>query len=358
MTGVRARAGAVACAGLALGMGACGLGSKQVLADRVINATHQLEADGTAEAALTIGIRIVPGKKPAQPGPARIAAFQLPALSALVDLRNGQAAVGVQNGDAGTAALLFLGSDIYERIPPKEATAGNRVRSQAASNLFPLIAAGNPQALELITRRQQPASPPAPPGLPAVTTTTTTTAPTTTTTEKASPLRRAPRVPRQWIAFDYSKIKDRDSTKRAGSYAISPDAILRLGNGVLTGSIKRVGVEGTGEDQLVRYDANVNRDKAERRLSEQQKKTLDKIFKANAVSARVFKARFWLDGHGRLRRMAVSLRQSLTNIDRADLNLTIDITKTGVPVAIPVPDPKATAVVGSLGQLVTSVSAS
>ena len=106
-----------------------------------------------------------------------------------------------------------------------------------------------------------------------------------------------------------------------------------------------------------RYDANVSRDKAERRLPESERKLLDKIFTANAVSARVLKSHIWVDGRGNMRRFSVTLRQGLTNIDRADLTVSIAITSVGADhIAIDRPDPKATSVVASLGQLVTKVA--
>ena len=88
--------------------------------------------------------------------------------------------------------------------------------------------------------------------------------------------------------------------------------MLRLAGGVLTGSIERHADPKTG---LVRYDANVSRDKAERRLNEDDRKLLDKVFRANVIGGRTFPARIWLDGDGNLRRFEVKLRQSLTNVD-------------------------------------------
>ena len=332
---------------------ACSLGAKQSLADRIVNASKRLQASGGATATLAVKIALVKSDKPIVPGPPRILPAELPPVAALLDLRHGNAVVGVKSADPTTASLVFIGSDLYQRIPPKEVAAGSKVPSSAASNLLPLLAANGAQLLSTQTAADVGVQLPA--GL-AIPTTTSTSTSTTSTTVKPSALRRAPRVPRQWIAFDYSKIKDHDDTKRAGSYALNPDVLLRLLPGLLTGSIKQRGADPVEGPGLMRYDANVSRDKADRRLSERDRKILDKMFTANAITARVFKTSIWLDGSGQLRRFTVTMRQGLTSIDRADLTVTLDVTAAGTEVAVPRPDPKATAVVGTLGQLVSSVS--
>jgi hypothetical protein len=50
------------------------------------------------------------------------------------------------------------------------------------------------------------------------------------------------------------------------------------------------------------------------------------------------------------------MRQHLTSVDRADLTVTIELDRTGLPLRIEAPDRKATATVSTLGQLVTSVA--
>lgn len=334
----------------------CGIGGKEHLAQNVIDAARRLDSAGTVSATVAVSVQLVKSKKPAVPGPPRIIPSAVPPLPSILDLRHDAAAVGVKGDDPSTATLLFLGSDLYERIPPKDVSVGVKVPSSAATNMVALLAVTSPSAVQLSGPGASllsgtVAGPNASGAIP-----TTTTVPTTTTTAKPSALRRAPRVPRQWIGFDYQSIKDKDATKRAGSYALNPDVVLRLAQGVLSGSIKRSGPEPSPEGELTRYDANVSRDKAERRLPESQRKTLDKMFKANAISGHVFKASIWLDGKGALRRFDVTLRQSLTSIDRADLRVVLTITGTGARADIARPDPKATARVGSLGQLVTAVT--
>jgi hypothetical protein len=230
---------------------------------------------------------------------------------------------------------------VYQRIAPKTTATGVAAvlgqgsatvaaLASAASNLQPLVDAYHGTTLNLT-------------GAAAVTSSSS----TTTTTIAHAALRRASRIPREWIAFDYASLDKKDRNKRAGSFAINPAVLVRLVQGVLTGSIERHGD---------RYDANVNRDKAERHLSEDERKLLDKIFRANAISKRTFPAHIWLDRDGALRRFEVRMRQRLTSIDRADLTVRIDFDGVGSPIRIGAPDRRATATVSSLGQLVTSVA--
>ena len=159
-------------------------------------------------------------------------------------------------------------------------------------------------------------------------------------------------IQRRWLTLDYGSLPRRDSNKTAGSFAISPIVIERLVTGTLTGSVRQLGGEVIDGTTTVHYKMNVSRDKAEKGLSDTQRKDLDKVFRANAIAARVFPAEAWLDQAGVLRRLTVKLRQSLGRIDRADLRVTLELHPVAVPVSVPLPDPKQTVVVQNLGQLV------
>jgi hypothetical protein len=318
----------IAVTAIALGSGACGLGDKEALADRLTDAAGRLKASHGMTGTVTVRVAVVKSDDdPVVPGAPKILPATVEQVPIALDLEHDAAAVGLRDGDPGTAVLLFRGGDVYQRIAPKTTGVASAVLASAASNLQPLVDAYHGLTLNLTGD--------------AATTSTT------STTIQHAGLKRASRIPREWIAFDFDELDKDDDTKRAGSFAINPTVLLRLVQGVLTGSIERRGD---------RYDANVNRDKAERHLSEDERKLLDKIFRANAVSKHTFPAHIWLDRDGSLRRFEVRLRQTLTNVDRADLTVTIDIATRGDDVRIPAPDRKATATVGSLGQLVTAVA--
>jgi hypothetical protein len=315
----------------------CGLGAKQALADRIIAASKRLDAAGTATGTIDAEVALVKSDQPLVPGPPKILPGRITDVPSVFDLAHDSAAVGVKGDDPTTAVVVFRGSDLYQRIAPKTSAIAAAVLSSAASNLEPLVDAYHGITLALTAPADGAA----------------TTSSTTTTTIKHAALQRASRIPREWIAFDFASLDSADSTKRAGSLAINPVVLLGLVKGTLTGSIER---SATGESGLTRYDGNVNRDKAERDLSDDEHKLLDKIFTANAVSGRTFPASIWLDGKGDIRRFRVRLRQHLTNVDRADLTITIDLRASDHRVRVGAPDSKATASVESLGQLVTAVA--
>lgn len=347
-----ARPAAVAVAAV-LAVSACGLGGKQAETDRVLAASARLDAAASVPARIAVRVTKVKSDKPAVPGPPRIVEAALPPVPAVLDLKRGDAAVGVRDGDPAAAALVFLGSAIYERLPPKDVSTAPKPPATAATNLLAIAAIGSGQVVAVDAAA--PAAQDATPAVGDTSPSTTTTTATTSATPRPSPLQRAPRIPRQWIAFDYRRLDEKDTTKRAGSLAINPVTIVGLTQGLLTGSVTAHPVQQDGQ-ALTRYDGNVSRDKAERRLSEDDRKLLDKVFAANAVSGRTYPAHIWLDAGGNLRRFEVRLGQRLTNVDRANLTVTIDIAGPAGPVTIPRPDPKATGTVESLGQLVTAVS--
>jgi hypothetical protein len=251
-----------------------------------------------------------------------------PDLKAIIDFPSGRAAVGFVGDDPASAAMVFVGNTVFQRRLSLPAGPQAAAAAGAPTNLLPLAASA-----------KLAAAPPV--GVPP------TVAPTTTTTTPAagaSRLHRSTKIQRNWLSFDYASIPKRNTDKTAGSFVINPVAIERLLDGTLTGSVRQV--------EPGHYKLNVNRDKAERHLSVKQKKDLDKTFRANAIHGRVFPADVWLDATGNLTRMTVRFRQTLTNIDRDDLYVTLDLAPSAAPGAIALPDPKETAVVQNLGQLV------
>ncbi|MEY2471112.1 MAG: hypothetical protein QOK28_441 [Actinomycetota bacterium] len=330
--------------------GACGLGERDAQATRIVHAGERLLKAPSVTGVLEARVQIVKSDKPIAPGPARIAPEHVNEIGVVINAPARTAEVGT-NTPSGKPAILFAGGAIYQRIAAKSVqVAGNRLTASVPSNFNALAAEYSSQlvpAPEPATTGATTSSSIASPNftLPTTTTTSTTAAP--------SLLRRRVQIVREWAAFDYAGIADHDKTKHAGSIAVNPVDLLRLTKGVLTGSIERRGAE---RESLVRYDANVSRDKAERGLSEHARKVLDKEFKANAVTRRVFPAKFWLDTHGDLKRFEVKLRQQLTSIDRGDLTLSLDLAPAPNAVVIKKPGRRGTVRVHTLGELVTTVT--
>ena len=337
-------------AGLALTLtGGCSLGARQSMADRVTGSVRRAEAAGEARGSLSVRVEVLRSRLPVAPGPPKIVAVAAVDLATILEFRVGRAAVGVPGEDPANAALMFDGSRVFERKDVKvpAAIAG------AASNVLSLVATAGPPATSGQLDQPGPAGQLsqlarlAP--VPTTTTTTTAAAAPPTTGQR---LRRPVQIQRRWLALDYGALPRRDSNKTAGSFAISPVVIEHLVVGALTGSVRQLPTEVVDGTTAVHYKMNVSRDKAERGLSDAQRRDLDKVFRANAIGARVFPAEAWLDQAGVLRRVEVTLRQSLGRIDRADLRITLDLHPLAVPVPVPLPDPRQTVIVQNLGQLV------
>jgi hypothetical protein len=321
---------------LALGLSACGLGDREAQADRVIHAGEKLLATPSVAATVEATVALVKSDKPVAPGPARLAPEHVSQIGAVINAPHHAAALGTNSAN-GKNVIVFAGNKIYQRISSKSASAAkNTLTAAVPSNFNALAAAMTTQLLTV-------------PTVPVEITTTT----STSTTAPPSKLRRRLQIVREWAAFDYAAIKDRDRTKHGGSLAVNPVDLLRLSRGVLAGSIKRRSADASGR---VEYDGNVSRDKAERNLTEDEREILDKEFVANAITRRVFPAKFWLDADGSLARMQVKLRQQLSSVDRADLTVSFDFALQPTPVVIKAPGKQGTVHVRTLGELVTTVT--
>jgi hypothetical protein len=361
-----------------VGLSACSLGAKQAMTDRVIAAAERVRAGGAADGVLSVQVKVVPARLPVAPGPPRIVNGAAVGLVTAIDFKNGRAAVAYDGTNPATAAMVFVGSRIYQRTgikapAPTVATVPNlqAVAAQATRGAPVAVAVGgggvdsNLVTLSAAAARAAQPKDPTTPAAPGTSTTSTSlfSFPTTTTSTSVPPasgtsLHRPIKIQRNWVALDYASLPKRDSTKSAGSYAISPIVIERLVTGALTGSVKQRSTQSIAGVAMTRYTMNVSRDKAERHLTDGQRQDLDKIFRANAIGRRVFPADVWIDPTGTLRHVEVRMRQTLSRIDRADLIIDLDLAPASTAVLVPVPDGKTTAVVKNLGLLIHGAVAS
>lgn len=355
MTGARILPKAAAL-GSALAMilvaGACSLGDKQAMADRVIAAGRRTQAAGVAQASMSLDAKVLKKSKKivAQTGPPKIAGGTAADLPAVVDFRARRAAVAIPAGDVAHAGAIFDGTRVFERSDVKLPATVAAAAGGTPSNIDMLaLAVKTPAA---------PQSPAQPQPEPETTTTTAPPAPAGSAGETpvaGSRLQRPTRAQRRWLAFDYHRLDRNDSTKVAGHYALNPVDVLGLTEGALAGSMRVVGSDTIDGATVTHYRFNVSREKAERRLDEGERKDLDKEFHANAIHADVFHADAWIDTQGRLRRFAVRMRQTLDHDNRDDLTVTIDLRELGGNAAVVLPEPKETATVQNFGQLVHTV---
>ena len=330
---------AILAAVVVIGVTGCSLGDKQAKADRVIAAVHRTEASGVARADLTVSAAVLPTKKALAPGPPRIASGAAANVATVIEFKSSRAAVGIAGDDVAHAAVVFDGTRMFQRTdlkPLPTATAGVAIG----------IGGGPASNLGLLSAVIGPATPP--PAQPAA----GTNASATPTGEPR--LHRSAKIQRHWTGFDFASLPRNDETRTAGSYAISPAVLVHLASGTLTGSIRVLGPEAVSGVDTTHYRMNVSRDKAFRLLPETARKDLGKIFRANAIGGDVFPAEAWIGADGLLRRFSVRLRQSLSSNDKADLFVFVNLHDFGAAVTIPLPDPKETATVLNLGQLVHS----
>ncbi|HZQ84090.1 MAG TPA: hypothetical protein VFA83_04590 [Acidimicrobiales bacterium] len=356
---------------------ACSLGEKQAMTNRVIRAAALVGANGGVVATMVVDVKVIPSKLPIAPGPPKIVSNTANGISAVLDFKTSRAAVAFPAADPAQAAMVFIGSRVYQRTgikapavqtpsaglaaiasgaAPANGVSGLQAsatgRAGIDSNIGALAASTVPVPTTTPAGAPSQPSPSTSSTLPVLTLPTTTSTTSTTAPASESRLHRPVRIQRQWIAFDYSSLPKRDKTKAAGSFAISPIVFERLILGTLTGSIRQQGTETIDGVQTVHSTMNVSRDKIERHLPDRVRQDLDKMFRANAIGGQVFHAETWVDTGGRLRRFTVRMRQTLSRIDRADLTVTVDLAPADSPVAVPTPDPKTTAVVNQLGQLI------
>ena len=204
----------------------CGLGAKQALTDRSDRGLEATRGRGHATGTIAADVVLVKSDKPLVPGPPKIP----PAGHRTGDdLRssNGSDRRRRRVPIPATAVLVFRGQ---RHLP------AHRAEATATGLKAPQQRGIEPESLGSSRRQGTRSSPSASRGGEVVPLDTTT---TSTSTTSPSALRRQPRIVRQWIAFDYRQIKDKDTTKQAGSYAINPTVLLDLVKGTLTGSIER-----------------------------------------------------------------------------------------------------------------------
>lgn len=345
-TSSRRRGAVLLAAGLAAAMGAagCSLGNRQAMADAVVAAGNRALAARTATGQLKIDVALVHTTETTEPGPPRITPTQVPTSPVAMNLAAAQATVGAVAG--GTPAIVFDGSRIYQHRATKSIPSSGA----AATNLSVMGAQTSAAAGVLAQLAAAAGAGGAGAGGAATGATGSTgTAAAGGAGGSATPLRANQRP---WLELDYDQLPKRDSDKTAGSLGVSPNLVVLLLRGALTGSTHRVGTDVIGGSPAVHYKLNLGLNEAEHGLPDKSQVVIAKILRANAITGTVFPAEVWIGSDGLPRRIDVRFRQRLDQLDRADLRLELDLTGWGSPVTIAVPGKEETAVVQNFGQLV------
>lgn len=127
--------------------------------------------------------------------------------------------------------------------------------------------------------------------------------------------------------------------------AINPAVLVDLAAGALTGSIEDAGTESVAGVETTRYDANFDLEKTtedtrDDRYDDDKRETLDALFDLLTVRGTVHAGSVWVDGDGVLRQVVLRFETEpeLDTIVEVALRLTID--EVGVPLAIEPPGPR------------------
>ncbi|HUZ43231.1 MAG TPA: hypothetical protein VMU63_02420 [Acidimicrobiales bacterium] len=338
-----------------MAMSGCGLAARQARADVISSALSRTLQNGEVTGMLYTAVVPLPPRRPAPPGPGRIAAAGAGPLPFVIDMSSGRSAVSAPAG--GPPQLIFTSNWMYERRPanPSAAAAALLASTGAAPSNVPLLkeVSVTPVGSSSIPGRGSTAgggaaTPPAsavPTGYQAVSVQS-----------------------RPWLALDYGALSSRSRTGEAGSLAISPALLLRLAGGLLTGSVEPLSSDRSADasDRSLRalvppgttaYRANFGLDKADKGLTDAQKQVVAKIMTANAVpgSTPVFPGAVWLGPDGTLGGLSVVITQRLDPDTQALLivSLVIGSSAGSAPAA---PGAQQVVSVSSLGDLIHEVA--
>jgi hypothetical protein len=167
---------------------------------------------------------------------------------------------------------------------------------------------------------------------------------------------------RPWVQLDFRLVSKRAESELQQVPAVNivnPTYLVSLLGGTLSGSVKKLGVEQVAGVPTVKYEMNIDRDKASRALEDKDRQSLENTFASNHFTGTIYKrAQVWIDTNGLPRKIVLPVKQSITlNGVRStfDVKVTIEFTEFGAPVQITVPGPNDTARVSSLNALYAAV---
>jgi hypothetical protein len=137
---------------------------------------------------------------------------------------------------------------------------------------------------------------------------------------------RAPGTPgekeKPWVRFDYERepstdIDDNDRRMAVGAALISPVIALEVLEGVLTGSIKKIGTGMKAGVETTRYTARLAPDAAIIEIrDEDRKEGVERMFETLAVQAEDFIVDVWIDAQERVRGLRFNLIQQKDRVNK------------------------------------------
>ncbi len=145
---------------------------------------------------------------------------------------------------------------------------------------------------------------------------------------------------RPWVGLDLSRIYgDREAHKgdAFGSNLLNPAHLFSLLPGVLTGSLRDLGVDTVAGVSTRHYRANFDASKALRDAPRSRREAILTAFALMGAPYDAIPGEVWLDGDGVARQVRFRLKEKLSRRDIVSLNLIVTINEFGpnAPVAIP-----------------------
>ena len=330
---------------------ACGLGDKQAQAD-VIAASRE-KGFASKGAIGLMRIEIIPGEDSA---PVTVAEQE----GAAAVLGGAPRAAGPLSVEARLAFDFVRRSVEVALVPPPNPIAalageeGGPVEGEAAP-----VEGGAPAVAPAVTTPPPPIEAPGLEGATALFHTNTLFA-------KRSNVRPTER--RLWAKLDYSKLPDDENPPElettpgygpliAAVNTVNPTYIFELVEGVLAGSMKKVGTEEVAGALATKYEANISMDKAyqDLELDDKQLEIRQLMFRLLRVYDDVRPAKFWVDDQGLLRKATFEFRQRVDRNEANDLHITLEMNEYGKLLSVPIPNQDETVEMERYGRMVRSV---
>lgn len=131
----------------------------------------------------------------------------------------------------------------------------------------------------------------------------------------------------RWSRFDFKRepeedIDDNDRRLAVGAGLISPALAVEILEGVLTGSIERVGAKKVGDAVTTHYRARLSQDAAAREIDDEDRREgFLRLLEILGVQEDLFDAGVYLDDKGFARKVSFVLRQQKDRVNAFELSL-------------------------------------
>lgn len=139
---------------------------------------------------------------------------------------------------------------------------------------------------------------------------------------------------RPWVRLDYERLADIDAPKfnalakdlNPGVLGvITPQFVLEMLHGVLTGSVKQRKLSEGG--RVIEFNTSIDKANRELKRSDEQRDDRKRLLKAAAITSDIFGGKAQLSRDGRLEHLTLHLRESPDKRIKVKLDVDLDLTK-------------------------------